>query len=102
MGGYFDRIGDPQSGYCPSKTHFKVVWRKNANAKYPFDILYALRTGCQRKAVPRAYGSGSTIHRTFQEWQRAGFFKLMRMISLLDYDENEGIGWEWKIIEVVW
>lgn len=26
-------------------------------------VLYVLRTGCQGKAVPREYGSGSTLHR---------------------------------------
>src|SRR2546429_6420219 len=26
-------------------------------------VLYVLRTGCQWKAVPREYGSGSTVHR---------------------------------------
>src|SRR2546427_1534206 len=28
-------------------------------------VLYVLRTGCQWKAVPREYGSGSTVHRRF-------------------------------------
>ncbi len=62
-------------------------------------IFYVLRTGCQWKAVPKEYGSGSTIHRTFQEWQRAGFFELMWMMSLWDYDELEGIGWEWQSVD---
>ena len=31
-------------------------------------VLYVLRTGCQWKAVPREYGSGSTVHRRFQRW----------------------------------
>ena len=29
-------------------------------------IVYVLRTGCQWKAVPAEYGSGSTVHRRFQ------------------------------------
>ncbi len=62
-------------------------------------IFYVLRTGCQWKAVPKEYGSGSTIHRTFQEWQQAGFFEQMWMISLLEYDELEGIGWEWQSVD---
>ena len=34
-------------------------------------IFYVLRTGCQWKALPGEYGSGSTVHRTFQNgWQR--------------------------------
>ena len=30
-------------------------------------ILYVLRTGCQWKAMPTQFGSGSAIH-DFQEW----------------------------------
>jgi transposase len=33
-------------------------------------ILYVLRTGCQWKALPKEYGSGSTCHRRFQAWAR--------------------------------
>jgi hypothetical protein len=31
-------------------------------------IFYVLRTGCQWKAAPREFGSGSSLHRYFQEW----------------------------------
>jgi transposase len=31
-------------------------------------IFYVLRTGCQWKAAPRAFGSGSSLHRTFSCW----------------------------------
>jgi len=31
-------------------------------------ILYVLQTGCQWKAMPREFGSGSAIHAYFQEW----------------------------------
>ena len=62
-------------------------------------IFYVLRTGCQWKAVPREYGSGSTIHRTFQEWQAAGFFEKIWAKGLEKYDELEGIGWEWQSLD---
>ena len=29
-------------------------------------IFYVLRTGCQWKVVPREFGSGSTLHRWFE------------------------------------
>ncbi len=38
-------------------------------------IFYILRTGCQWKALPREYVSGSTVHRTFQKWRAAGTLK---------------------------
>ena len=33
-------------------------------------IFYVLRTGCQWKAAPKEFGSGSSLHRYFQEWAR--------------------------------
>jgi putative transposase len=38
--------------------------RARANLRQVMNgIFYVLRTGCQWKAVPTYYGSGSTIHR---------------------------------------
>ena len=58
-----------------------------------------LRTGCQWKALPREYGSGSTVHRTFQNWLAAGFFEKIWAKGLEQYDELEGIGWEWQSVD---
>jgi transposase len=45
-----------------------VPFRKVMNG-----ILFVLRTGCQWKALPKkAHGSGSTVHRRFQQWTQAG------------------------------
>jgi transposase len=38
-------------------------------------IFYVLRTGCQWKAVPPEFGSGSSLHRYFQRWVRRGLFR---------------------------
>jgi transposase len=38
-------------------------------------IFYVLRTGCQWKAVPREFGSGSSLHRYFQRFVKLGVFK---------------------------
>ncbi len=62
-------------------------------------IFYVLRTGCQWKALPREYGSGSTVHRRFQEWRAAGFFEKIWRKGLEQYDELEGIGWEWQSLD---
>ena len=62
-------------------------------------IFYVLRTGCQWKALPREYGSGSTVHRRFQEWSAAGFFEKIWSKGLEQYDELEGIGWEWQSLD---
>lgn len=40
-------------------------------------IFYVLRTGCQWKAAPAEFGSGSSLHRYFQDWVRRGVFKML-------------------------
>jgi putative transposase len=63
-------------------------------------ILSVLRTGCQWKAVPKSeYGSGSAVHRYFLEWVASGLFLALWRNSLLEYDELEGIGWEWQSLD---
>ena len=62
-------------------------------------IFYVLRMGCQWKALPREYGSGSTVHRAFQKWVAAGFFEKIWAKGLEQYDGLEGIGCEWKSLD---
>jgi len=62
-------------------------------------IFYVLRTGCQWKAVPREFGSGSTIHEYFQSWVVAGVFWKLWQQGLLEYDELSGIKWDWQSID---
>ena len=64
-------------------------------------VLYVLRTGCQWKALPREYGSGSTCHRRFQAWVAAGIFKRLWARLLMEYDELRGIGWRWQSLDSV-
>jgi putative transposase len=59
-------------------------------------ILYVLRTGCQWKAAPRTYGSGSTLHRRFQEWEQKGIIRAILQHMLQRYDRRCGIDWEWQ------
>jgi transposase len=64
-------------------------------------IVYVLRTGCQRKMLPKEYGSGSTCHRRFQEWVRKDIFKRMWMELLKSYDHKIGIKWTWQSIDSI-
>lgn len=56
-------------------------------------IFYVLRTGCQWKALPPEYGSGSTAHRYFQAWRGRGVFEQLWKEALEEYDELRGIAW---------
>lgn len=62
-------------------------------------ILYVLRTGCQWKAMPREFGSGSAIHSYFQEWAASGVFEKLWRMALKEYDGLIGIQWQWQSLD---
>lgn len=62
-------------------------------------ILYVLATGCQWKAMPREFGSGSAIHAYFQEWAESGIFEELWELALAEYDELKGIDWKWQSLD---
>jgi transposase len=62
-------------------------------------IVYRLRTGCQWKALPSEFGSGSTCHARFQRWYAAGVFRAI-FAELLRYDDaRRGIQWAWNSLD---
>jgi putative transposase len=68
-----------------------LPFRKVMNA-----ILFVLRTGCQWKALPGCYGSGSTAHRRFQQWVRRGIIDAIVGVMVEWYERCRGIDWEWQ------
>jgi hypothetical protein len=62
---------------------------------------YVLRTGIQWNALPRELGASSTVHARFQEWEREGFFEELWRAGLVEYEELEGIEWEWQSMDGV-
>lgn len=84
----------------------KEYKRKSGGGKKPMDfrkvlaaIFYVLRTGIQWKAIPKEYGSSSSIHRYFQLWSSEGVFLKMWQLGLTEYDELKGIQWDWQSID---
>lgn len=75
------RTTDPKLGGRPRVNAFKV-------AK---GIFYILSTGIQWKAVPKEYGSGSTLHKYFQFWTEYGVFSSLWREGLIEYDEENKI-----------
>lgn len=75
--------------------------RRRLPARQVFEaILYVLRTGIQWKALPKEqFGSPSAVHRYFQEWEAAGVFAALWQKGLGEYDEFEGIAWEWQSVD---
>jgi transposase len=62
-------------------------------------IYYVLRTGCQWKAAPREYGSGSALHNYFQKWVQAGVFAELWKDALIEYDHRKRIAWNWQSLD---
>jgi putative transposase len=62
-------------------------------------ILYVLATGCQWKAMPKQFASGSAIHDYFQEWVELGVFQELWEFALAEYDELKGIDWKWQSMD---
>lgn len=74
--------------------------RPRASTRRVMDgIFYVLRTGCQWKAMPREHGSGSTVHRYFQEWTERGVFGKAWKRMLRQYDSRKGIAWTWQSLD---
>jgi transposase len=72
------------------------------NRKIADGIFYVLRTGCQWKAVPREFGSGSTLHRRFQQWVQRGVFRRLWQAGLMEYDALKGIQFDFRTYAACW
>lgn len=87
----------------PSKTYKRKPGggRKPIPSRKIFEaIMYVLRTGCQWQSLPKErFGSPSAIYTHFARWQRAGFFLSLWRTGLAEYDEMEGIAWQWQSID---
>ena len=62
-------------------------------------ILYVLRTSCQWKRAPREFGSGSMLHRRFQQWVVRGVFNRIWRVLIKEDDAWRGIRWRWQAID---
>lgn len=83
----------------PAPSHEKGGRRRMDDRKAFAAMIYVLRTGIQWNALPRQMGSSSTVHDRYQEWERKGFFEELWKAGLAEYDELEGIEWEWQAID---
>jgi len=87
----------------PQREEGRTYHRKPGGGRKPMPprqvlqaIFFVLRTGIQWKALPKEYGSASSVHEYFSKWAQAGLFMRLWQEGLLCYDELHGIGWEWQ------
>lgn len=90
----------------PQRDKDKEYKRKPGGGRKPLPprqvfaaIVFVLRTGIQWKAVPKEFGSASAIHKYFQDWEQAGFFRTLWQEGLMQYDDLVGIDWQWQSID---
>jgi transposase len=62
-------------------------------------IVYRLKTGCQWKALPSDFGSGSAVHRQFQQWVEAGVFRDLFEGLVRFYHDLRGVDWRWASLD---
>lgn len=91
----------PKKARDPNKVYKRKPGggRKPANPRFVFAaIVYVLRTGIIWNALPKEkFGvCSSTVHQTFLDWCEAGFFLSLWQAGLAEYDELEGIAWQWQ------
>jgi transposase len=97
-----DKLWDELKKILPREKPPKTVGRSVVPYRKVIDgILYVLRTGCQWKMLPKEYGSGSTCHRRFQEWNKLNVFKKTWIKLLKIYDEKVGIDWTWQSLDSI-
>jgi putative transposase len=72
----------------------RLEWRQVLDG-----IFYILRTGCQWKAVPPEFGSGSSLHRYFQLLVKRKIFETLWAMALFEYDDLKGIDWRWQSMD---
>jgi transposase len=97
-----DKLWDEIKNILPKEKPSKTVSRPIVEYRLVFDsILYVLRTGCQWKMLPKEYGSGSTCHRRFREWNKLDVFKNTWIKLLKIYNIKIGINWTWQSIDSI-
>ena len=95
-----DELWERVEPLLPRYRKSKAGGRPRADSRQVLDgILYVLRTGCQWKAVPKEFGSPSTLHDYFQEWTEKGVFFRLWKEALREYDALEGINWGWQSLD---
>ena len=72
---------------------------KYSDRLYFSGIVYVLRTGIIWNVFPREKFEGlcsSALHGRFLQWAKAGLFAAIWRKGLAEYEELEGIAWEWQ------
>lgn len=64
-------------------------------------IIFRMRSGCQWNQLPKEFGDDSSVHRTFQRWQRLGIFDHIWARLQSQCEELGGVDWEWQAADTM-
>lgn len=92
----WDKIAPILAQYDPPKT----TGRRRMDQRLALDgIIYRMRSGCQWNYLPKELGDDSSIHRTFQRWERLDIFDLIWAALVEGCEELGGVNWEWQAVD---
>jgi putative transposase len=75
----------------------KATGRKRIDFRGALDaIIFRLRSGCQWNQLPKEFPDDSSVHRTFQRWERLGALEQLWRVLVQDCDELGGVDWQWQ------
>ncbi|MGD9674246.1 MAG: transposase [Candidatus Nitrosocosmicus sp.] len=95
-----DELWDEFKVILPREKPPKTVGRLIIPYKQVLDgILYAIRTGCDWKMLPKEYSYSSVCHRRSQEWDKLHVFKNTWIKLLEVYNAKISINWTWQSID---
>ena len=75
----------------------KATGRKRIDQRRALDgIIYHLRSGVQWNQLPKEFGDDSSVHRTFQRWERLKVFDHIWATLVAECEELGGVNWDWQ------
>ena len=75
----------------------KHTGRKRVNQRGALDaLIFRLRSGCQWNQLPKEFPDDSSVHRTFQRWQKRGVLDRIWATLIEDCEELGGVDWQWQ------
>lgn len=75
----------------------KPTGRKRIDARAALDaIIFRLRSGCQWNQLPTEFPDDSSVHCTFQRWEKNGVLDRIWAALVEECKELGGVDWQWQ------
>ena len=77
----------------------KATGRKRVDQRRILNgIVFKFHSGCQWNSMPKELGDDSTIHRTFQRWERLGVFAQVWDLLMEEMEYPGSVAGDWPVI----